>query len=219
MQVAIATTDNAVAPPTGGRRHNAKNEKFANDASFESVDAMLQGLAIKCFRRVDKLGLSMTMDDVRQELNLHYLKAKEKWNPEKGVLFSSYCYRVCLNNFNNAIERQEIERTQFGMVSYEDVRPSHFGGEDHDPMEFFESGDAEMSTEDKLVAREAFTERMRSLSAGARKLALALLNDERNANGAPPAKLRELAASVGLQGDELRQVKQEILNKFGIRWL
>jgi len=225
MELALATpASNNVIPMTAagaaGRRKSEKNAKFANDCSWASVENMLKKFAFKAGRRLADMGLSgWDEEEIMAQLRLGYVQALNKFDATKGILFSTYCFRVCVNNFNDAIKKQEREREQFGMISYEDIAPEMDDGDDHDPLESMREGtDVQTSAEEALVAREEFQERMRGMSQGARRLITALLTAERIMDREPAPKLRELAASCGLQGDELRQVKQEILQKFGVRW-
>lgn len=227
MDLAFATsftmanpiTSNASAQAAAPQRKSAKNAKFANDGSWESVEKMLQKFAAKAFKRVDDLGLGMEFEDVMGEMRVGYVKALQKFDASQGILFSTYCFSVCRNHFNEIVKKPERERTQFGMTSYDSYSSNADDG-DHDVLERIpEAAGHEMSTEDSLIAREEFHERMKGLSQGARRLITALLVAERQAGADPAPKLRELARSVGLVDDELRQVKEEILTKFGIRWL
>lgn len=225
MQMALAPSSSIMANSTSisaaaaaPRRKSTKNAQFANDGSWDSVKQMLEKFAGKAFRRVDALGIGWEFDDVMGQLRLGYVQALQKWNPQAGVLFSTYCFRVCVNNFNDAIKKQERERAELGMISYDDRAPDMEDG-DHDPLESMREGtDTQMSTEDAMVGREEFRERMQGMSQGARRLVTALLTAERTLDGKPAPRLRELAAECGLEGDELRQVKQELLKKFGVRW-
>jgi hypothetical protein len=219
----LALTSTQVLPqsaPAARARTNPKNNKYANDGSYESVRNQLHKLALKCYARVSELGLSMTFDDVMGQMNLGYVQAKAKWNPEGGARFSTYCQTVVINNFNNSIEKAILERTTFGMVSYEDAVGSFEGDVAADPLEFMEQGaDQELSIEDRAVAHEDMLERLASLSAGSKRLLTALVTAEKQAGHDRAPKLREIAILCGIKGDELRQVKLEILNKFGVRWV
>lgn len=121
--------------PAAGTRSEA-NKKFANDGSFESVDRMLQKLAFKCFARVQALGLGMTLDDVRQEMNVSYVQARKLWEPDRGVLFVSYMTTACYRNFNERIRKAELERRNLGLVNFSDMSRRQPDGQESDCLEY-----------------------------------------------------------------------------------
>ena len=116
-----------------------ENKKFANDGSYESVELLLRKLAHKCFARADAMGLPMTYDDVLQEMNVAYVLSKNAWNPDRGVLFSTYLTTSCYRRFNTAIAKMETERKYLGMVNMSDMRRTDNDdfSEDADAMEIF----------------------------------------------------------------------------------
>ena len=128
-----ATTTHA----TGAR---AGNEHFANDASYESVSRMIYKIAIRCFSRVKAMGLGMTFDDVHQEMNLSYVLARETWDPERGIRFTTYLTTSCYRNFNSRIFKPERERRLLGMVNMVDMRATggnRMDDDDQDMMEVY----------------------------------------------------------------------------------
>lgn len=138
-----------VTKPTG--RSNAKNEKFANDGSYESVRLLLHKIAGKCYRRVVAMGgLGMTIDDVIQEMNLSYVKALQTFDPERGVLFSTFLQTACFRNFNMAIERAERDRRELGMVPMSDMRRVGHGDEDSD-SDMLDRYDSDYTLQDMIV--------------------------------------------------------------------
>lgn len=110
-------------------RHNKKNDKFANDGSYESVKGLVMTAAIKCFRRVEAFGLGMTIDDVRQEMYISYMQALKKWDPSRGILFSTYLTTALYRNFNEVIRRAEVERRNLGLVNMTDMRRTNSGSD------------------------------------------------------------------------------------------
>lgn len=203
----------------------ARNQRFANDGSYESVRLQLQKLAAKAYARVSGMGLSLTFDDCLQEMNLSYVQARSKWNPERGVLFSTYCQTVCVNNFNSRIEKEERERRVLGMESYNVGLP---GGDDDESDDYLATkveklyGENLPTVESRQEARErldAVRERLRCLSPNARRLVSALMAAEVKDPGyRPPPRLNELVAQMGLSPAELRDVKHEILAIYEVRW-
>lgn len=118
------------------------NKKFANDGSYKSVENLLYKVAYRCFGRVQAMGVGMTFDDVLQEMNLSYVIAREQWDSERGVLFSTYLTTACYRNFNERIRRAEVERRNLGLVNFTDMRPRGCAGDD-DGLDILESIDIE----------------------------------------------------------------------------
>lgn len=213
------TATNAVtAKPR--RERTKKNLKFANDGSLASVETLLHKVAMKCYARVQAMGLGMSFDDVKQEMYVSYIKAKNCWQPQKkeGALFSTYCTTVCLNNFNNAIKKMEREREKLGMISIE-----AFSTEEQESYSILnlDHGASTYSSECpeyRLESAQRVQERLNGLSAGAKLLIQTLLQIDQNWKINPPPKLREVAEMAHLDGDELKRVKQEILSTYGVRW-
>jgi hypothetical protein len=105
-------------------------------------------------------------------------------------------------------------------VAYQEViSGADIDGEAGDPLEVLCGDQTEDSHEDRLVRIEEMKQRLAGLSPDARRLITALLLSEREASAAPAPKLRELAAGCGIAGPALKEVKQEILAKFGVRWV
>lgn len=128
------------------REREEANKSFANDGSFDSVDRLLWKLATRCFARAQAMGLGMTFDDVRQEMNVSYLLAKNTWSPERGVLFSTYMTTCCYRNFNDLMRRAGLERKHLGMVNMTDMKPrsNQSDSDDYDAMEYMD-GDVELN--------------------------------------------------------------------------
>lgn len=220
----VTTLEPVVVAPTRAKKPRVpheralKNEKFANDGSYASVEALLHRLAIKCYARVQAMGLGMEFDDVLQEMHVSYVKSTHKWNAQGAAMFSTYCTTVCLNNFNHAIAKMERERGLL-LIGHE----NEFGGAEDEPAgggtSFMESQPAADidQPEARLEGAQAMQKKLASLSLGGKALIGLLLKAERGPSTETP-KLRELAARANLTGGELRRVKLEILNTFGVRW-
>lgn len=149
MQMSAAVQISAAASAAGKFTPREENQKFANDASYESVRRLLAKLAGKCFMRVQAMGgLGMTLDDVMQEMNLSYLQARDNWKPDQGTKFSSYLVNCCYWNFNGRISRREKERRLIGMVNMTDMRPAgsaHSDDDEQDLMEVYGNDCTEIS--------------------------------------------------------------------------
>lgn len=147
----------------------AESMAFANDGSYASVYRQLCKIAIKCFARVQAMGLSMTFDDVMQEMNLSYVRATQKWSPEGGALFVTYMTTACYQNFNERIRKAENERRNLGMVSMADMRrDSMESDEEGDFMEHYDAqGAASYSVSSQDFNGNGFDDYMESLEGSA----------------------------------------------------
>lgn len=205
----------AIAAPVHSRVRADKNLKYANDGSYESVFAQLRKLCFQYYGRAKQLGLNMDEDDVMGIMHVGFAQAKAKWKPDGGALFTTYLQTVCRNEFNARVEKEAKTIVALGMTSYDGLRRK-LDDDGVDPLELMAGSDD--SQEERMIATQEMRERLKSMSAGGRRLIVALLMSEREQGYEAPPKLRELAAGIGLAGDELRQVKVEILAKFGVRW-
>lgn len=228
----------AATVPFVPRMREEKNLKYANDGSLESVDAALRKLAFKCYRRVEAIGIGMTLDDVYQEMCLSYVRAKDAWNPQGGALFATYCITACQNNFNAAIKKMERERTLGKILPTEKGAQLDESGNVRFQREFglmseceIVNGDSEdsfgsmveampaddtSSPEYRLERAGAMRSNLATMSTEARKLVGLLLKADRASEEKP--RLAHLARIAGIEGRELRRVKLEILGKFGVTW-
>jgi DNA-directed RNA polymerase specialized sigma24 family protein len=218
---------------------SAPRVRFANDGSLESVERQLHKLAIKFNARVQGMGLSMTFDDVLQEVHVSYVLARAKWNPEGGARFSTYCQTAATNNFNERIARMARERRVLGMVptsqllqdtdmSDSDARSHTSGLVNYEPERH--PGDPEVkahpedsheerqgdSPEMALQRKQERDARVRGLSKNARQLVKKLIVASERSS-APPS-LRQIAADMNLDPVEMRRMKVEILSTFGVKW-
>lgn len=187
---------------------------YANDGSYESVKAMLQKLARTFYSRVLAMGLPMEYEDVLQECNVAYVKALKKWTPDKAR-FTTYCYTVVRNEFNRAIERMELDRANLGLGSIDDIGTD---GEDEEIANGYErylSAEAQGADPLELMTgREELRARLAGLTPATRRLMVALIVAERDAEKMP--SLRDMARHMGLRGDALYEVQLEIARVFGV---
>lgn len=199
-----------------------KGQRFDNNGSYESVESQLTRLAIRCHARAEKLNLSISFEDVRQEMDESYIRCFRAWNPSRGVKFNSYLTTSCLNNFNARIEKMVDERTNLGMYSYDDRVGDTEEGEAGDALERLNGiADEAESPEARIMARQAIRERLKGLSHSTQRFVTALLMAEsvpghNNVNGS--ARFSSIARQAGITGEELRRVKVEITEKFGFEW-
>lgn len=205
-----------MASTTAPRARKESSAKFANDGSLESVRLQLEKMTGMATHRVESLGLPMNRDDVRQELMTGYVCAKNTWKVDSGVLFVTYMTRVCWNNFNSAIYKMERDRTKLGLVSNSELTPDD-AEDDWAPSWEGAIADPAGSADARLDAVANLREAYEKVSPDTRLLLNALLQS--SARAGAPSKLRDIANSLGLTGHRLTDVRREIADNFGVRWL
>jgi DNA-directed RNA polymerase specialized sigma24 family protein len=187
----------------------AKNAQFANDGSLQSVERLVEKLTFKFYSRAAKLGIGMEEDDVRQEIRLAYTKASQKWRPDGGALFATYFQTVAQNEFNRRIERAVTDRTEMGMISYQDIMAGATDEQTGDPLEYLATDDMEASPEDHLVEAETVKERLSGLSFQALRLMTALIVSARPAGDNSPY-WRQLGEQIGFDEEEYAEILKAV---------
>lgn len=219
---------------------------FANDGSYESVRLQLHRLAMKCLGRLQAQGVTtFTFDDVLQEMNLTYVKARSKWNPDAGVRFITYLTTACYNNFNDRVKKPVDERANLGMVNFSDMRRTNADGDDdcdllefHDRMEsaaWLAPSEDNMNMDSYLhrldgaggmcEPAEADIERRQQAQAALR-LNMAKLTPKAQEvvialmrasyDGDKVPSLFQVARLGGISRDELTRIKQELATTLGV---
>ena len=207
-------TVNAVA----GETVSPAAKTYANDGSFDSVKDMLHKMAYRFTRRVEALGIPMTQEDVFQELCLSYVQAKKTWKPEGGARFVTYCVYAAQNNFNLAVKKMARERVEMGMTPIEDYKR---GDPDcSDPLEWLNTSasDESMSPDYRLLRAGAMSTASEGLSLMGTKFIHQVCKLELGGGNSSGQTLREIASKLGISGDELRRLKIEIRERFGVTW-
>lgn len=191
--------------------------KFANDGSYESIERQLKGLAGKFFSRAQAIGIAMDFEDVVQELNIAYLKARGGWKVEGGARFSTFFQTCACRHFNHRIAKEEAERANLGMGSMSALIDKWGAGDDGDMPSSIEAamGDEDESPEDARERRQETSARIAELSSSARRIVLALVVAERDRTD---LRLRDACKLAGIEGRPLQAVKAEIVAKFGVSW-
>lgn len=191
--------------------------KFANDGSYESISRQLKGLAGKFFSRAQAIGIAMDFEDVVQELNIAYLRARAGWRVEGGARFSTFFQTCACRHFNHYIAKEEAERANLGMGSMSALIDKWGAGDDGDMPASIEAamGDEDESPEDARERRQETSARIAQLSSSARRIVLALVVAERDRTN---LRLRDACKLAGIEGRPLQAVKAELVAKFGVSW-
>lgn len=213
------TTATVYAVAEGVLSSVTDKKKFENDGSFDSVSQMIKSLAYKFYKRVQAINLPMDYEDVYQELCLSYVQAEKAWNPEGGAKFITYFTYSAQNNFNAAIRKMERDRVEMGMFSTDD-----FESEDEDGKSVIErmasAAAPETSSPDYWLMRESSfnKESMDKLSKSARKFIGVFIKTQLEQN-APDMKLSEIAKQLKIEGADLKRLKVEMFQTYGVKWL
>lgn len=188
---------------------------YANDGSFESVEGMLIQQASIFYGRVLGLGLPMEFEDVLQEVNMAYVKARKKWSPEKAK-FNTYCFVVVRNEFNRRIERMVNDRVHLGMGSIDNLASGEDDGEVGDGYSrYLNEESTDLAPDERIERRQEVMQRLRRLTPHSRAVVAKLVAGEQNQQ-LDVQNLREIATSLGLTPPQMRAVEQEIHNTFGV---
>lgn len=217
------------------RPRSEENKRFANDASYQSVERMLQKLAFNCHKRVTAMGLmEISYEDVMQEMNLTYLMAKERWQPERGIYFSTYLTTACYRNFGAWIRKRELERRNLGMVNFSSMQKFT---DDGDAVNFEElasnSGNlfgekyapSELNPEESLQATQELAKHRENvmsvipyLTDAARAVVMEILTSEKHrAAGEPLVKISQVLKEFGSNKNEAMRVRKELSIVFGAK--
>lgn len=219
---------------------------FANDGSYESVRLQLHRLAMKCLGRLQAQGVTaFTFDDVLQEMNLTYVKARSKWNPDAGVRFITYLTTACYNNFNDRVKKSVDERANLGMINFSDMqRVDVDADDDYDVLERHDRADSApwLTPSDDNLSMDAYMHRLdgagglcESPEAGleqrqemreAVRLNMAKLTPKAqelmvalmrgaHSEGEVP-KLSQIARAGGIPRQELARIKEELATTLGV---
>lgn len=194
------------------------NRQYANDASYESVEHLLERLAGKCYARVKKLGIPMDFDDVLSEMNLSYVKARQAWNPEAGALFSTYCTTACMNNFNNAIAKMERDRRELGLIPFSHFQRMEDG--DASPEEFLSgiATDYTDAPERRIECAQEMQANLDRMTTNARRVIAGLLRDYQRTGTEQPKRLSQIMDELQLPKAEQRRIRIEISKITGVFW-
>lgn len=217
------------------RPRSEENKRFANDGSYESVEYMLKRMAHKCHKRVTAMGLmEISYEDVLQEMNVTYLMAKERWQPERGIYFSTYLTTACYRNFGAWIRKRELERRNLGMVNFSSMQKFTDEGDELNFEELASNcgnifgekyAPPELNPEQSLQAaqelakhRENVMSAIPYLTDAARAVVMEILTSEKHrAAGEPLVKISQILKELGSTKNEVTRVRKELSIVFGVK--
>lgn len=187
--------------------------EYANDCSLESVKDMMHKLCLDFYRSAFlPMGASLTLDDLFQEACMAYLDAKAKYEPNREVLFVTYCQWAVRNRILAALTKAKTYKARYSNL--DDFR---FEGEDGDHGSadcYASTPDARYEPMGALQMNQEIRTRLDSLTGKARLVVLALLASELNTNR--PSTLPEIVKSLGLSKVEISAVQKELTTKLGV---
>lgn len=189
--------------------------RFANDGSYESIRLQVKKLAHLFYGRARAIGIAMDIEDVEQEINFAYVKARGAWRPEGGARFSTYFQTVACRHFNDRIRKEENERANLGMGSMSALADKWGMGDEDESSTIEAAQGIEDSREDSLVQIEEMRERLSRLTPDARRLVALLLKAEGTCQD---VTLKGLCTHLAIEGARLRSIKAELNAHFGVTW-
>jgi len=137
------------------------------DTSFEAQKGLIHKLARTIHTRVLATKTNIQYEDLFQEACLSYAEALRTYKPGLGITFSAYMGRAVLNNVNRYVNKRIEERALHGVMLF-----SEMSGEDDEdefsPEQYL--ADTTLSVEQLAVRSVEISERIRCLSAEARRI-------------------------------------------------
>ena len=77
------------------------NHNICHVKSYPEVERLVKQCASKGYRRLLAAGCSVDFDDVVGEMNVSYVLASQKFDPTRGIEFTTYLVRTIWQNFNH----------------------------------------------------------------------------------------------------------------------
>lgn len=201
---------------------------------FRKYEALLNGLARKCYGRLMAAGVVIYYEDVFQNMSMSFVQAHRTYKPEMGYSFSAYFGRACFNNFNKWAKK--LIREQTGMENSVDengefstkqvgarlVRVADLmdGGHDtdgdysvrrnHFEAMLFES-DSALSPEEELMRKQENRQIIGRLSGQAKKVMAKLIDPSADMTFA------QIGEQLGMSASQLTSAKKELMSAFKVR--
>jgi len=212
------------------------------DTSYKGVERLLFQMANKGFMRLQAAKiLGADIDDVMGEMQVAYVKAANGFKQDSGGRFTTYCVRVCWNEFNKYAERLTREHAAIGYISTEDIAAA--SGDEDAGIDMLDclAGDMEMqdSPEDMVERRQTLNRASKSLSKESKEVLYHLLQpnakllkaynaemeaawagrveDPRNPRRADDISIKFIGKFYGIKKATLIEVKKELGRVYGIR--
>jgi RNA polymerase sigma factor (sigma-70 family) len=202
----------AVAARPAGRA----KKQYANDGSFESVKDMMQAMASRFYVTGFKnLGSALTQEDLFQEACMAYMRAKEKFDAERGVKFITYCQWACHNRMLAVLEQAKLYRSRYSSLDGFTISSD----EDGPVTDCYAHIADESPLSNPMDAQEMNQEmrrRVDSLSPTTRLVVLRLLSSELNPSPNKPSTLPEIVTAMKLTPAQISAVQKELTAKLGL---
>lgn len=127
--------------------------------SLKNNQRMIDKLVRDYFWQMNRSGLAVEMDDVRQEVMTAWWLAKEGFNPEMGYRFSTYLFRVVQSRIRIMLESEHRNTKKLGIVSID----KNIGSEQ-------DGGDSAVSLYDYLASSDAMPDQAEEIKENAREI-------------------------------------------------
>jgi RNA polymerase sigma factor (sigma-70 family) len=217
-------------------------EQALIDTSYKGVERLLLQMANKGFMRLQAAKiLGADFDDVMGEMRVAYVKAANGFKQDSGGRFTTYCVRVCWNEFNKYAERLTREHAAIGYISLDQIASDASGGDDDfDAMDcLVGEADLQDSPEDMAERRQTLNRASKSLSKESKTVLYHLLQpnakllkaynaemeaawagrveDPRNPRKADDITVKFIGKFYGIDKATIAEVKKELGRVYGIR--
>lgn len=132
------------------------------ETSFESKKNMLHSMANRFHLSMRSRGIAVDVEDVFQELSINYLKAKEAFNPDRGVAFSTYLYVSA----QNILRKMAKDLSAYNAVVGPSIEELGNHEDDDGPqsLDYLMEDIAARSPEDILMAKQSIARSLAYLS-------------------------------------------------------
>ncbi|CAG9229077.1 hypothetical protein [Burkholderia vietnamiensis] len=209
----------------------ARAASAARNAFYTDNVGLLHTFAKKGFGRLAEAGVSVTYEDVYQQMSESLVRCIATFDESKGWKFAAYFGQSCWNNFNRWAERMIEERMRLGLVSTEALAGDGLEEDDGgDAYEFIAHDEEDDDTPESLLERrQSRLKNIAMLSPNAKRAVSLLLHqtpefmeffDSTCARMALPPKevtLRMIFRFLNLKKSECDRVRAELERVYGVK--
>ena len=149
------------------------NQSRGYSTNYEDHVGLLHKLAKRGYAWLEAAHSHLDYEDVYQEMCVGFVKAVEKWNPERGITFSAYMGTAAWNNFIKVAKKRIDEKVGLNVVSYDSLDEDEDGSFAEDVL--LADSDAEHVL-DALIRKQEARLRIRHLSDNARAIIKELIS-------------------------------------------